>query len=629
MLNLIVKDGGLCVSDDHLVTDADGAPCVCDSEDNECLVKIIPCFCDREGEARFITGEQAAIFWANRESGGAVIEINGVCYQSIGERLYSDINPSLILDAEGSTTHANCLSSPCTDQVPCPPCTGGFGFAVAPSDKCTPRLFTFCVGRSIVSASGFLRYKKTVSGEVRETITISWSQTEIWEAVGRDPHLISRSARVFYNKQTKRGESRFANASYSDFAVVSQGPSGKGVGWTANSIGTGAGVRFPDMTVTSQGGSVVHTGGDVGFGFFPNRLGCDFADYSGADGFGSFFVDSSSLNYFHSYMRSGFTALSNMHKGLTVKEFTIHVLSSRQFQYVGDEVDSVPSDNEICEDPRIATACNPDAIPQQVIYDLKTKPTWAKSMICQGNDEIYLLTIEVSDEDPVLGVLYLDQACDDGLFTIAHLCSDPSVTISIDPDLLTPDCVTVLIGPDRYSITTETTNEPPVNVVCSTEPCESWPVGIQCGGGPAITYDPDLRTPDGVTFLFNGNRYKPNSTTSTDTPSNVVWSPLSCPVDPCSVLVPNDPRCGLPEFRGCPQCPPRQVDDPIIDPNPPASSGLDDDIPGLGDLVKQSIALFGLNRLVGEDCPKCEKRRIVLNQYGNRIGRAILRRLGL
>jgi hypothetical protein len=111
---------------------------------------------------------------------------------------------------------------------------------------------------------------------------------------------------------------------------------------------------------------------------------------------------------------------------------------------------------------------------------------------------------------------------------------------------------------------------------------------------------------------------------SEEAPSSGTWSPDPCPpTDACADLILNDPRCSLPQYRDCPQC----VGFDVGDPQPEPDFDLQDDgtIPGLGDMVAEAIRTISLNTIL--PCGACERRKQVLNRFGERAGRAVIRLL--
>jgi len=160
---------------------------------------------------------------------------------------------------------------------------------------------------------------------------------------------------------------------------------------------------------------------------------------------------------------------------------------------------------------------------------------------------------------------------------------------------------------------------------CDTPQPTLWPVAVVCGGSASITYDPAQRPQDGVTMVVGGEQYAPVASTSETLPTSGVWSTDPCPgpSGPCAGLVPNDPLCAFPIYRDCPQC----VGFDIGDPQPEPDFDVQDDgtIPGLGDMVAEAIRTISMNTIL--PCGACERRKQVLNRFGERAGRAVIRLL--
>ena len=155
------------------------------------------------------------------------------------------------------------------------------------------------------------------------------------------------------------------------------------------------------------------------------------------------------------------------------------------------------------------------------------------------------------------------------------------------------------------------------------EPADVWPIAQECNGTRSVTFDPATRPADGVTFIVGTVRYRPTNVMSEEAPSSGTWSPDPCTTNPCDDLILNDPRCSLPQYRDCPQC----VGFDVGDPQPEPDFDLQDDgtIPGLGDMVAEAIRTISLNTIL--PCGACERRKQVLNRFGERAGRAVIRLL--
>ena len=207
----------------------------------------------------------------------------------------------------------------------------------------------------------------------------------------------------------------------------------------------------------------------------------------------------------------------------------------------------------------------------------------------------------------------------------AALCGDPSQTITVDITDRPINQQWCIHNEERYALTGERSEDPPVPVIWDALPCPvvvgDWPLARRCGGQSLITYDPATRPPNGVTLFVGQLQYIPVAGFAATPPTAGVWSPDPCPSGLCAGLVPNDPLCAFPIYRDCPQCVGFDVGDPQPEPDFDLQEG--GTIPGLGDMVAEAIRTISLNTIL--PCSACERRKQVLNRFGERAGRSILR----
>jgi len=130
------------------------------------------------------------------------------------------------------------------------------------------------------------------------------------------------------------------------------------------------------------------------------------------------------------------------------------------------------------------------------------------------------------------------------IFSIPTACDNPPATyyarkcggtqrITVDisqrPD--SDNQINVRYQGEVYVILNEQSDEQPVPVTWVSTECQEWPIAQLCGGDSRVTFDPDLRPPDGVTFLVFGLRFKPNGEYGENAPSPGTWTPDQCPGD--------------------------------------------------------------------------------------------------
>lgn len=105
-----------------------------------------------------------------------------------------------------------------------------------------------------------------------------------------------------------------------------------------------------------------------------------------------------------------------------------------------------------------------------------------------------------------------------------------------------------------------------------------------------IIYDPNGWPDDGNTLLYNERLYRPTSQVSSNPVTRgYAWSSRRCVSNPCDGLLPNDPRCALPQFRSCPQCAGFDVGDPQPEPDGNQSNAGTDDGDGDGGGVGSGV----------------------------------------
>lgn len=229
------------------------------------------------------------------------------------------------------------------------------------------------------------------------------------------------------------------------------------------------------------------------------------------------------------------------------------------------------------------------------------------------------------------------------IYRIARKCDDYAVSITFDqatrPEPVDGSVFSIIYRGNRFIPTAEQSTDDPVAVEWSSEFCDSNPPGgdnriaVRCFGTERIVWDPSQLTGVARTCTRNGKRYKLIGETTTDQAVAVVFSTRSCygiDLPNCTGITgPDDPRCDLSEYAGCPMCYDGTQIDPPIGPNtlnaPDDSPGL----PGLGDMVEIVLKAVRLDKIAKPGRCGCQRRKEILNEYGQRYGRAIIKALGL
>jgi hypothetical protein len=177
---------------------------------------------------------------------------------------------------------------------------------------------------------------------------------------------------------------------------------------------------------------------------------------------------------------------------------------------------------------------------------------------------------------------------------------------------------------------------------CPPDTVELNKIATPCRGtDPPIVYDPKLAPSGAQTCLYQDRRYDLTSTTTTEDAVDVEFSFRRCNgivVPSCvDITGPDDPRCfDCVTYAHCARCGCGQDEPP--DPRPrPTNERLpgerDDgtyDGPRFfnwGTLIAKAIKVLSANKV--RHCSKCERRRILLDTFGEKVGRELARRLGI
>jgi len=477
-----------------MLSDSD-AECCCDDAMSDCYIKILPCFCSLESEARYLENtDELATLWpeSDRESGGA-ISIDGVCYGWYGNHL-GVVPQSLILDISSATASGNCHTAPCLDQEPCPECDNGGYTARIFGDCDYPGESLECVGRTytLFHASG--RETLTSStGVVLLSRRVSVSRSVLWEADASGViHLRSWAYSASYFEEQYTAGGSFSERTVG-VARYSTGDNPNGYISSTNGAGLpgilgglwGANATFEngDVTRTFASGSEITLGGT--FGVSGSLQGIESCNDSYSDGDSSATLDKRfGLSGGHSNATTSLTTGNG-----SVREMSGNSSVVNLFTNLGENGE-LPS-FELCTDPRIARACNPETVPQVITYDRDLAPEWALSARNTENDELYALTLEISEDEPIEGLAYSTEECEGVVSFVAIECGGER-RIAFDPDSVSAESVTLLHEGVRYSPTDEVSADDPVSVTGSPDPCPGeWFIAVRCGSLPNDADFPD------------------------------------------------------------------------------------------------------------------------------------------
>lgn len=304
-------------------------------------------------------------------------------------------------------------------------------------------------------------------------------------------------------------------------------------------------------------------------------------------------------------------------QGIVYEGFTIRIFlscddSTNQWGVSGVIVDTERTGGAGCTDGVLFNWGTNNPTP---IRDGLTLSQSDNTVPLTGNVRPGTITIETSD------------CIDNPTIYRAVMCGDPSQSITVSVDDRPVNHQWCLFNGEKYALTGEQSDDTPVPVIWDALPCPvvvaEWPQARRCGTQDIITYDPATRPPNGVTMLVGSVRYAPTVGLASTPPTAVVWSADPCPAGLCAGLVQNDPLCAFAIFRDCPQCVGFDIGDPQPEPTNEQQGGT---IPGLGDMVAEAIRTVTFNTLL--PCGACERRKEVLNRFGQRAGAAIIKRLG-
>lgn len=333
--------------------------------------------------------------------------------------------------------------------------------------------------------------------------------------------------------------------------------------------------------------------------------------------------------------------------GLSIGNCHMKVVGGSACEYTGVEFQS----NEVASNAR--TSCHPDGLHlSNVSQGIAPGQTfnWQGDVIIRAGESV---TVQNQLEcGPIVGLGHMsdgggsctvtarivnfgDCTANNDSYTVAQRCSGGQ-EISVDLETNVDGKYAVRYQGELYALTSQQTNGQPVDVEWVNESCSNDPpvgenrIARACtNSSQTIVYDPDLAPANARTCLWAGRRYELTGEESDSEAQPVLFSISPCLVlGTCSqVTGANDPRCNLPEFAHCPQCFDGTQVDPPVGPNTSQAADDEPDIPffNAGSILKSAIRFATLNKL--DDCPSCERRKKVMDHYGQKVGRWIIKRM--
>lgn len=287
----------------------------------------------------------------------------------------------------------------------------------------------------------------------------------------------------------------------------------------------------------------------------------------------------------------------------------------------------------------IAARC--DGSGGTISVDLATNP--GDLINCYFGGNLYFLTNETTTDDPV-AVEWTADECDEPVEWPEAILCDGSARITYDPALRPVDGVTLLVGSDRYIPVASTSTDSPTGGAWTTDPCEDPSDAIyrinRCNSTlPATWFEIVAGLPQSRTVGYRpGNGLVPGQGHVRTTSLGQNGCLLSVASQPTTVEWDTEPEVILTSIPGGCQGRPTTSIDPRPQCQPvdggggtgpiqsPAIMTDEPDIPQLGNIIEQVLRTVSFSTLVS--CGACERRKEVLNRYGEKIGRAVIRRLG-
>jgi hypothetical protein len=605
MAKLIVKDRRLCIVNGRLVSDGDGAPCVCGGPipaGDWCFVQIFRCSCWDVTQSRwfpayrlYVDGEIKRVYRIDGEcwyTGRSVVLTPNFGTPGYPFYITNDV-PGIVTDWYDSCAEGGCT----TNQCPCVGAnrlwfsTGACGF---PTVRVCARYVTLnfnwrntiertlfrppCPNTritSISSASGRIVYDIFANQVV--SVSISNSASASGSAPNDTPQDPCRTRPVNYSFSRGIGPSD----TFGIFNVPA---------WTIFE-----GVMNGSFSVRSNGFSAF--GGAVPV-LDPNRSP-DHEDpgYQPEQGSGclltwDFFEDYGptvgTVDLSHRINRTSFS--ENL--SWRVEKFQplsgSSIASGRRSYSLSFSATVPEIEVPTCPDAVLGRPCSGDAtevvgisVTQSM---LNTSDFFGRAAVI--DNRCYRLAPDIVPDEGVEVIKWTgncsDPVCGDGPpleYTVAVKCIDPNVEISVNlDDRPTPQHITVIYNGDRYAVSTKNTSTLPVSVQWSTDLCQNqFAIATKCR--------PFAQGPDTVVYAINPAVGAGNGAVRLV----LTYPNPECPDRTCTAIIQYQPTtqitdgpatpgtahlngtaCGLPEQITCQSCdgpvgPGRSTGDDMLD----------------------------------------------------------------
>lgn len=591
MSKLIIKDGGLCIVGGQIVTDEDGAPCVCGP--GGCWIIASNCNCDCPVPLYvFLLTPELELAWPYEDRiNGVVARIGeGICVEYMGasNTLPAGQNVQVMGNGAVLETFPSCDSGECGDDTDC---TDNGGFVQQTFNNLGscgfPGWTTDCLQRMVIRVRmrGTRTFKDFSNPQVEESHTISTDTIHIYERVGETQQ---RSLVDWATTSTSIGFRRVVGQPESSWNYSGQ--------YTMTDPGSYSGVP-PVVAMDTYAQAVpIISPADAPMVLTPISARSTSS------------IANAPCNGNDTVNEPGSTGVFSESRNISASRISGSV--SGAFREAYHQTEQEIDTEEI----------------------VNATHSVSFSFITTNGDVI--------EED----------SCDDR-YMLAVKCDDPGAQIIFDPSTRSENGLTMFYDGDRYYSTDQLIRGEAVDVVWSDDPCDTVIplIARKCDDdGDTVAFDPSERPQSGVTLLYQGDRYYPTTEQASDPAESVTWDSGQCPsnIDCTDIESFTDPRCLTPEYFNCPQCrglcfgitgpsDPRCNDgihndcpqcfdgtqvDPPVDPNDPAFLSTR---PGLGDTVESAIKAATFGKV--PTCAGCQRRKEALN----RLGQGLRGRLGI
>ena len=242
-------------------------------------------------------------------------------------------------------------------------------------------------------------------------------------------------------------------------------------------------------------------------------------------------------------------------------------------------------------------------------------------------------------------VLAYGDLCEPSSPTIvyAYTC-DGTSRITVDLETNTSGGWLAKIGETLFIPSDEESQEVPWAVEWVQEDCPADVVqqnmlAYPCrGGGAPIVYDPKQAPSNAQTCIYDEVRYDLTRETTTDDALQVEFSNRRCNgivIPSCTDITgPDDPRCrDCVKYAHCAICGCNDfpVDPPVRPSNesrtPHDQGGAGIGVFAWGTMLQRAIKVLTRNKV--RHCSKCERRRVLMDEFGEKLGAELARRLGI